>query len=558
MSAVVRAIRADLPAPVQQPETARWDRATDKQRTKALACGVFAKAVDRLRDSGVAVAVACDLLAASVADATADVALLSAAGKAGRKGAPPSADSIKRWYYAWASGGHEALLPEYKGSERKSYDWEARALHFYSLGSKPCMATVAKWLVDDGHTTATESRVRRYLKSLPADAAERGRLGARLFANTRKSYRRRVTSSIPVGFIYQGDGHTADVYLAHPETGRIWRPELTAWMDVTSRYIPGWYVSEAESSISTLLALSHALVGQNHVPAMLHIDNGSGYASKMMSDESLGFYQHMDIEPMFALPYNAKAKGQVERWFGTMERDYGKRCETYCGADMAPELLQRIVREVNSGKRTLPSLQEYMSGLAAWIERYHNTPHAALDGRSPADVWANLERVTLESPATAVIRPRAERIVERQAIRLHNREYMHAELIQWNGRKVIVEYDIHTDAEVRVLEVSTQRWICDARLVNKVDYLPASRIQEGRLRRLEGQRKRLQRHLDEAEARAGLAITHEQTLEDIKILSGVEHSALEEKEKDTWFADPAPFADQRAEDDALNIYSTDY
>lgn len=558
MSAVVRAIRPDIPTPMQQTEAARWDRATDKQRTKALACGVFAKAIQHLRDSGLTVEVACDLVAAGVADGTADMALISAAGKAGRKGAPPSSDSIKRWYYAWASGGHEALLPEHKGSQRKTYGWEARALHFYSLPSKPDMATVAKWLQDERHATATDSRVRRYLKALPADAAERGRLGARLFANTRKSYRRRDTSSIPVGFIYQGDGHTVDVYIAHPETGRIWRPELTAWIDVASRYIVGWYVSEAESAISTLLALSHALAGQDHAPAMLHIDNGSGYASKMMNAESLGFYQRFDIEPMFALPYNAKAKGQIERWFKTMERDYGKRCETYCGEDMAPEALQRIVREVNGGKRSLPSLREYMDGLAAWIDRYHNTPHEGLGGRTPAEVWVGLERVSLEAPAAAIIRPRAERVVERQAIRLHNREYMHAELVQWNGRKVVIEYDIHTDTEVRVLESPTLRWICDAQLVNKVDYLPASRVQEGRLRRLEGQRKRLQRRLDEADARAGLAITHEQTLEDIKILSGVEHSALEEKEKDTWLTDPVPFADQRADEDGLNIYSTDY
>lgn len=484
-----------------------------------------------------------------------------------KAGKCPDRATLYRWddkYRQHLNGDTAAAAPKHKGKERKVYGWEAVALRLWQTPTKRSISSVAIELREDhGFDSATDSRVRSYLKSLPANfsANSSARMGARLYRNTQRGFVRRDTECLPTGFIYQGDGHTIDVYIAHPFTGDIWRAELTVWLDVRSRYVAGWYISESESSHSTLFALSRALVGHDHVPAMLHIDNGSGYASKMMNDDSVGYYARFDIEPMFALPYNAKAKGQVERFFGTMERDFGKRWDTYCGADMADEALQKVVREVKTGKLRLPSLHDYSTALAAWIEKYHNRSHDGLNGRTPAELWSELEQVQLHTPSEAIIKPRVERSVGRQTVRLHNREYSAPELVAYNGDKLVVEYDLLDDSAVRIL-AQDGRWVCDAKLVRKAEYIPQSRMEEASQKRLKGQVKRLQQKQDELEARAGLAITHDQVIDDIEALNEGAEMLLDDKQDEGSLEmnlEPGVAAPGSSDsNDELNILDTNY
>ena len=128
---------------------------------------------------------------------------------------------------------------------------------------------MASKLRQEGHATATDSRVERYLKALPATLGKYSpaRVGPHLHKLTRRTYQRRSLDEVLVGEIYAGDGHTVDCYVAHPNTGKPYRPELTVFIDIKSSYVVGWYMSEAESAHSTLFALSHAMRSHNYVPA---------------------------------------------------------------------------------------------------------------------------------------------------------------------------------------------------------------------------------------------------------------------------------------------------
>ncbi len=426
----------------------------------------------------------------------------------GKSGKPVGKAQIVRWVQSIEAKGKDALVDGRKGRTRTEYGWELRAMHLYARPQKPATTVVVDQLQREGFDNATYTRVRSYLQSLPTDLTTHstGRLGAQKARATARTYVQRDTSVLDVGMCWQGDGHTVDVWVADPQTGGIWRPELTAWMDVRSRYIVGWWLSESESAYTTLFALSHAMLSHDHVPDMLHIDNGSGYKSKLMSDKNSGFYAQWGIDVMFALPYNAKAKGQIERWFGTMERSFGKQWDSYCGADMSAEVLNRIQRDVKAKRVQLPSLEQYRYALEQWIQEYHHKPHQGLDGKTPAEVWAGLQRSPLHSPEAAAFLPRAERKVNARAlIQLDGRSYTNRELLHHAGKTVRVEYNIHNDAWVRVLD-QADRWICDASLVEKKPYLPASRIDEARDTRLQNQVKRLERHADEKRRRAGLTV----------------------------------------------------
>lgn len=419
--------------------------------------------------------------------------------------ASASTATVKRWISAYLDDGKAGLLPKYTGRVRQSYGWEVRATAIYNQPSKPGFADVAWRLRQEGHDTATESRVKRYLKALPATLGDKSpaRIGAHLHKLTRQKFQRRSTTELLVGEIYAGDGHTVDCYVAHPNTGKPFRPELTAFIDVKAKYVAGWYFTESESAVSTLYALSHALVTHDHVPGWLYIDRGAGYRAKMLSDEATGWYGKFDIEVVGALPGNPHGKGWIERWFRTVRDKHDKFFadgQVYCGDDMAPEINRRLSADLASGKRTLPSLREYVESFRAFLDSYHNEPMDVLGGRTPAQVWAELTPVAVGLEASAIMRPSQEATVGRQTVRLHNRFYFHEALALYDGHRVVVEYDLHRDGLVWVHD-KKGRLICEARLVNTIGVLPTSRLEEQRDRRLAGQVKRLERKAAEAVAR---------------------------------------------------------
>lgn len=416
-----------------------------------------------------------------------------------------SVPTIKRWLSGYIKDGKNALLPKHTGRVRQDYGWEQRAVELYNLPGKPGFADVTSKLIQEGFEGVTESRVKRYLKALPATLGKfsPARIGHHLHKLTRQKYQRRSLDEVLVGEIYAGDGHTADCYVAHPNTGKPYRPELTVFIDIKSSFITGWWLSESESTVSTMFALSHAMRSFDHVPAWVYVDRGPGYRARLLSDESTGFYARMDIGVIGALPGNPHGKGWIERFFRTVRDKHDKFFadgQVYCGDDMAPEVNRRLSADLAMGRRTLPTLQSYVASFTQWLGHYHNQPQDKLNGRTPAQVWNDLQPVPVELSMDAIARPRETCSVLRQTVRLHNRFYYAEALALYDAQKVDVEYDLHDDKSVWVYDTKG-RMVVQAKLVNKIGVLPASRLEEGRDRRLQGQLKRLQRKVDEATQR---------------------------------------------------------
>lgn len=445
---------------------------------------------------------------------------------AGVPAAVPSVPTLKRWIKGYLASSKEGLLPRHTGRVRQAYGWEARAVDLYNIPGKPGFADVAFKLRSEGFKDATPSRVKRYLKDLPATlgAMSPARVGRHLHRLTRQKFQRRHVDELLVGEIYAGDGHTVDCYVAHPNTGKPFRPELTCFIDIKSRYVPGWYFTESESAHSTLFALSHAMLTHQHVPAWLYIDRGAGYRSKLLSDENTGWYSKFDIGVIGALPGNPHGKGWIESFFRTCRDKHDKFFaggSVYCGHDMAEEVNRRLSAELAMGRRTLPSLQQYVQSFAAFISDYMQEPMEALGGRTRAQLWAELTPIAPELDAEVVLRPMEECSVRRQTVRLHNRHYYAEALALYDGQQVRVEYDLHNDKQVWVLD-GKSRLICQAKLANTIGVLPTSRLEEQRDKRLQGQNKRLERKVDEARLRRQDPITAETQ---VQAITELEHDA---------------------------------
>jgi len=417
----------------------------------------------------------------------------------------PSVNSLVSWYRQAQEKGKQALSDKLRGRRRKNYGWEARALELYNSPNRPQIGTLVWWLQQEGHTSAKYNRVYTYIRSLPADLGEHGRarVGERQWKGKHTPYVVRDKSSVPVGFVYEADGHTCDVYVAHPVTGGVFRAELTVWIDVASNYVVGHLLTESESAVTTLLSLGRAVSQHDHVPAMIHVDPGSGYRARMITDDVSGLLARLDIKHSEALPGNWRGKGLTEGFFKHFEERFGKRWATYCGHCRTDEALSRLQDKIKRGEIELPQWDEYCNAMAEYFEAHNQTPQRGLGMRAPADLWARLENVPSHIDPMELIRPREQRKVTYQRVQMFNRKYQATagELAGYEGQTVLVEFDQHDMTSVVVRDLKG-RFICDAGCVDKQAWLSDSHLQDLRQKRQAGQARRLQHKLDETRARA--------------------------------------------------------
>ena len=440
---------------------------------------------------------------------------LAGAAKSGR--AAPSRSAVCEWCAQYREGGTVALLPDHKGRVIDAAGWWGPALEYFNMPGKPDMSAVHRHLVEVEHFAVSYDQVRHYLTGVPAMLGRNSpaRIGKNLYKLTEKAYIRRSTENALAGDVYVADGYCADVYLAHPVTGDIWRPELTVAIDMRSRFPVGWRADEHEGTYAVQNMWAECFARWNHVPPMLYVDNSSGYKNKLMSDEMTGFYARAGVQQVIhAIPGNPHGKGWVERFFRIVKDDFLKlwRPEFYCGTDMAPEVLSRTVREVKAGRLILPTIAEFSDAFNAWIARYVNRPHPENKNVTRAELWSQLVPIPPHACVTELKRQAVLLTVQRASITHGKRAYKHPELHAFNGQKLVLEYDLMDD-RIGIMRTQDGRWICDAHLIRAIDAIAPNRLEEKRVARVSDSIKRLQSKIDEQKARAGMLFDAEAVAE---------------------------------------------
>lgn len=488
-----------------------WREATAKAREVAMQREIIVNTIQKMVLEGISQNNAVGLLLARHEDNKLQSYLATAmtsTAKAGR--AAPTRSTICSWCAAYKTEGLTGLLPDHKGRVVESASWWGPALEYYNSPSKPDISAVYRRLVEVDKIPVTYDQVRGYLNSVPAMLGRNSpaRIGNNLYKLTQKAYIRRSTENALAGDVYVADGYRADIYLAHPVTGDLWRPELTVGMDLHSRHIVAWRADEHEGTIAVQNMWAEAFARWGHVPPFLYIDNGSGYKNKLMSDEAVGFYQRAGIQQIIhSIPGNPHGKGWIERFFRIVKDDFLKlwRPEFYCGTDMASEVAQLTVREIKAKRLQPPTLQEFAEAFNAWLERYHNRPHPENKDATRASLWAELVPIPPHATVHELKRQVAELTVRRATVTHGRRTYGHHSLVAFNGQKVLLEYDLMVN-EIGIVRTLDGRWICDANLVGRRDAVDTNRLEEKRQASAESAIKRLDKKMQEQMARAGRVI----------------------------------------------------
>ena len=442
--------------------------------------------------------------------------------KAGKDGnAKVSRATLFNWLKLAENAGDNSLVAVLAPKHRDVTMpvWGATLLKLWGQPTKPSLSMVMRELVNvmGGENVPTYAQASYFLRTHVGNVElERGRMGARELKNIQPFIRRDTSELFPTD-VYTADGHTFDAEVAHPISGRPFRPEITAIIDVASRKLVGFSIDLAESGLAVLDAIRTA-VCTNGVMALFYVDNGSGYKNAMMSRDGSGLMDRLGSTLTHSLPYNSQAKGIVERSHKSIWIEAAKKLPTYIGVDMDKEARQKVFKKTRKDIATfgesklLLAWDDFMTLCRDEVERYNNRPHHAhprrhnkLTGRkehlTPQQVWdeklammVNLGKPLVqvhEADMVDLFRPYIERKVLRGEIKMFNHVYFSRDLEQYHGETVHVGYDIHDASQVWVRDVSGRLLAVAKFEANTRAYFSQPVIEQAHEKRILGQLKRV-------------------------------------------------------------------
>jgi putative transposase len=249
-----------------------------------------------------------------------------------------------------------------------------------------------------------------------------------------------------------------DVLVANGQKKPI-RPWLTVTMDAYSRAIVGiWVDVERPTGQSIALALHHAMLPKANADWLMHgipesilFDNGDDYRFAPIRE----VFTRLGIEQRHFGPELSRARGQIERWFRTLEDMCTRYMKGYVGRN----------RERHSvDPHPCPSQLEIEIAtfiVATYHERKHRTTQT-----SPLAMWQQdmqSVRVVEDARLLDVLLPSATGTVEALGVSFKGHTYraLNGNLAAHTGESVQVFY--HPDDATQVHLYSTQgEYICTA------------------------------------------------------------------------------------------------
>ena len=407
-------------------------------------------------------------------------------------------------------------------------------------------------------------QVRAALAKLPKHIKEIGRkTGSELRAlNT---YVKRDWSVLQVNDVWVGDGHAMKLKVAHPEHGRPFIPEVTLIMDTSCRFIVGWSASLAENVLAVADALRYG-VERYGIPAIYYSDNGGGEKNWMLDGDITGMLPRLGINHQTGIPGNPQGRGIIERVHQTILYRIARQFETYHGTGADRDTIRQVstaVISLDKAKRKgvtqltpkqqwavgkLPSWNQFLDAVQAGVDWYNNEHVHSEIGMTPVQKRRQLmekmnpDDLVFVTPVEArdLFRPSTLRVAQRGWLQLFNNYYFSAKLLDVDGQKVQVMFDIHDPSQV-IVRKQDGTFVCYAELDgNKRDAFPMPYVEKTRQARHARRAKLKQEQLDEIheELNPIITIEHQQGFELLRTKPKAKQEAtpifLTKADKEAW------------------------
>jgi len=337
--------------------------------------------------------------------------------------------------------------------------------------------------------------VARYISYLMED--ERLKNAWYLASRGEREYKNKVmvkgernTKDLKVMEVVMGDEHTFDCWVAYTNpNGKVTaiKPHLSAWIDIRSRMIVGDVMcKDANSDILKESLLKMIYHDADGVPEYIYIDNGKDYTAKNMTgfdrndrqrtgfdDTAVGFYKSIGIKDFHrALPYYAWVKGQIERFFGTVCKQFSKWFTSYTGTLTGSKTFAKVEKDINGmlERGELLTMDEFYQAWTKWLHEVYMVKQSSALKRqgeeylTPKSCFENADRYFKAAPpksyATILMMKSEHKFVYNVGIKLGGYTYRSDGLCDYINDYVDVKYDPHDMATIYVFRNGKQ--VCEA------------------------------------------------------------------------------------------------
>lgn len=261
---------------------------------------------------------------------------------------------------------------------------------------------------------------------------------------------RRDWAKVPVNGLWIADHKQIDNFC-------LWRgkpicPWFSAFKDARSRRIVGYVMVPVPNSSAIGQALVNA-VSVVGTPETLLVDCGKDYKSVAIAGEKIatntikpfadfdktpipGLFRELGIEVIFAAPYNAREKGQIESFFKIFRRFSSLPGWRSSNTATRPK---KLAREIKNGN--LLTFEELSTKVDELIQAYNARKHPAT-GKTPNSFYENFTpQIPSRDVLSFLLMDAALAKVRDSAVVIQGNVYRHEQLWRISGETVMVKRD---------------------------------------------------------------------------------------------------------------------
>ncbi len=401
--------------------------------------------------------------------------------------------------YRWAkeikqSEDYTKLVPKYNYGEKEHNPKLTREeeLVFKNLLLAPNKTNIGKatkltkYLLNKrGIASPTSERnFRRYadnFKKTHYDTWILAREGQKALRDKVQPYITRDISKLEVGDVLVADGHRLAVECLNPFTGRPCRATLIGYLDWKSTALVGYEIMLEENTQAITSALRNSIINLGKIPKICYQDNGKAFRAKFFTGDSRknkatvkdfnetginGLFSKLGITPVFANPYNARAK-VIERFFKELQDGFERLLPSFVGANILDKPAYKKRNEKfhkEHHNEFIPTIEQLSKMLEYYMEFHLSKPCPNMKDKTIREVFENGKGGGIDIDVLDDLMLATEiKTLGRNGVKFLKADYYNDCLYGLRGR-VIIKYSLSDLSKIKIFNLKNE-FICEAERV---------------------------------------------------------------------------------------------
>jgi putative transposase len=296
--------------------------------------------------------------------------------------------------------------------------------------------------------------------------------GQKALKDKMQPYITRNPELLNVGDVLVADGHRLNFQVVNPFTGKPCRAVIVAYIDWKSMYLCGYEIMLEENTQCIASALRNAIITLGKIPKLTYQDNGKAFRARFFTDDVsfdesglYGLFARLGIVPVFAMPYNARAK-VIERWFQEFTNTFERLMPSFTGSsidDKPAYLLRNEKFHKAMRKEYVPTIEEVNQFIGVWLEFQHSQPCPHVKGKTIREVFEEGKGSGIDvSLLDDLMMSQKKTKIYRNGIRFLNGEY-YDEALYGLSEEVVIKYSLFDVSYVKVYRTNGEFLCCAKR-----------------------------------------------------------------------------------------------